>query len=452
MAAARNTAWEVADRLSDPLHVAEIAARAAANAPGDLMLPGWQPASLMLGHAGITLLHTRCARDEEQRAAIAHAHLSAAVASITRADQAIAGDVYLPAQLHAHTFGGYARLLSRSAEVHASYATAYTARLAARMAEQPGSGLSYADYDALAGLAGQGRTLLLAAQHGHEPAAEALNRVLDRLVALTRPVTVAGTVVPGWWCAPEQYVVPQDRNTFPRGDFNVGAAHGICGPLALLALAQRAGFAVPDTAEAVHRVTDWLMSWKHTDEWGGYWPSRIPYEQETTAARSSCPVPPARPGWCYGTAGVAGTLHLAARTLDEPTVAAHALDALRAAFHRPLTADVAEDPGFCHGRAGMLHAAVRIAEVTGDAELWAAATDEARTLIEAFDPRTPFGFQQLVRSGRGTVRLDAPGVVDGAAGTALALLTYADAYARTDPAHTAADAGQADWDAAFLMT
>ncbi|MGW2112099.1 lanthionine synthetase C family protein [Streptomyces sp. NPDC001948] len=445
---AADTAAAVADRLRDPAHVAELTGSRMAALPADLMLPGWQPASLTLGHPGMALLHSRRARDDDAWNEVVHGHLSAAVTAAARAGAASAGDLFLAARLHADVAGGYARLLTRSADVLASFATAHAARLEQRIAEAD-FGLSYMDYDVLAGLAGQGRVLLLAAEHGHAPGAEALRRVLGCLVALTHPVRVGGATVPGWWCAPDRYVVPRDRTTFPQGDLNVGAAHGICGPLALLSLAALAGYGVPGTLSAVRHITDWVLAKERADEWGGYWPGRVSFEEETGVAPGPAPAKPGA-GWCYGSSGVALALDHAGRALGDPTVRARALAAMRAACRRPLDDGAGLDLGFCHGRAGTLHAAVRMAVATEDAELWDAATRTARDVAAAYDPRLPFGYRQAVRTEAGTTFVDSPGLVDGATGIALALLGYADACG-AGPGETGGAAEAGSWDAAFLV-
>lgn len=446
VAAALTTATAVADLLADPERVGEVAPRALAALPAALMLPTWQPASLTLGHAGIALLHTRLARDDADRAKTAHAHLSAAVAAAGRAGPASAGDLLLPAQSLAGTVGGYTRLLERSVAVHSSFAQAHAARLTRRLQERT-PGLSYPDYDVLVGLAGQGRALLLAAEAGHGPATEALAHVLRPLVALTRPVRVNGREVPGWWCAPERYVVSRDRDTYPGGDFNLGLAHGICGPLALLSLAHRAGHGVPGTRDAIRRIVDWVLSKRRQDAWGDHWPGRISYEEETAPPSPSGTVAglPARSGWCYGTAGVAWTLHLAGQALRDPALTQLASAALLAALNRPRSEGELRDPGFCHGRAGMVHTGAHLAAETDDPELWSAVDSEARWLSAAFDSRHPFGYRQVVRDEAGFTEIDSPGLVDGAAGIALSLMSYADARRGLGPRG-------ADWDAAFLMS
>ncbi|MER6049057.1 lanthionine synthetase C family protein [Streptomyces sp. NPDC001793] len=458
---ASGIAHRVAGLLTSPEQVAGTARTAFAALPPELRQPAWQPASLLLGHPGIALLHTRCARDEARYAAVAHAHLAAAVAAASTAGPAAVGDLLLPARLHADAHGGYTRLLARCTEVHAAYVRAHVARLVTRR-QQYGPGLAYSDYDVISGLAGQARGLLAAADGSDEPCAQALHEVLGHLVEMTRPVRPAegdGSPVPGWWCAPDRYLVPRDRAEFPRGDLNVGVAHGICGPLALMSLAHRAGHRVPGMPDAIRRIADWVVGVGRTDDRGIQWPGRVAAFPEAPGN----PSPPSRqrrpprdagassgPGWCYGTAGIAWSLHLAGHALGDHRMTALAEDAIHGLVQRPRDPAGPVDPGFCHGRAGVLHIVGRMAAAGGSTALWAAADDLARELVAEFDARTPFGYRRVLPPFSASKpvphRVDHPGLLDGAAGVALVLADYADARRGAMPE------GSGGWDAAFLMS
>lgn len=452
--AASDLACRIADLLSSPEQVAATARQALAALPPELLQPAWQPASLLMGHPGIALLHIRCARNDARYAAVGHAHLAAAVAATADAGLSAVGDLLLPAQLHADAHGGYTRLLARSAEVHAGYVRAHVARLVARRQDH-GPGLAADDYDVISGLAGEGRGLLLTADRGDERCAEALREVLDFLVGMTHPVrspTADGTQVPGWWCAPDRYLVPRDRDAYPDGDLNVGAAHGICGPLALLSLAHRSGHRVPGMTDALRRMADWVVSVGYVDGMGMRWPGRVAASEAAgTPSRPSAREAGARsrPGWCYGTSGIAWALYLAGRALGDHRLTSLAEDAIGGLLRRPLDTAVSTDPGFCHGRAGILHTVSRMAAATGRTDWWTAADALARELVAEYDAGTPFGYRQVVPpsllSGPAPHRVHNPGLLDGAAGIAVVLADYADARRGVSVDEVSG------WDAALLM-
>lgn len=218
-----------------------------------------------------------------------------------------------------------------------------------------------------------------------------------------------------------------------------------------MSLAYRSGHRVPGMADALRRMADWVVSVAYTDHLGMRWPGRVAATE--AAGESSQPPQEAgarsRPGWCYGTAGIAWSLYLAGRALSDHRLTALAEDAVGGLVRRPLDAAVATDPGFCHGRAGVLHTVSRMAVATGRTEWWVRADDLAQELVAEYDPRTPFGYRQVVppapASGTAPHRVHRPGLLDGAAGIALVLTDYADARRGVGVDEVNG------WDAAFLM-
>jgi hypothetical protein len=287
-------AVEVADRLRSPEPVVASARRARRPAGH----PAWDASSLLLGHPGVALLHTTMSVADPSWAAATHAHLAAASGGA-------GADLVPAAVLHGSVHGGYPKLLRTLAQAVAVACTQQVEAHARRVAHE-GPGFAVSDYDVVSGLAGKGRLLLAL---GDDRSSEALHTVLSHLVAGTSPVSRHGAAVPGWWCR------GGDPAEFPQGYLDVGLAHGIAGPLALMALAHDRGHRVDGMPEAMRTIVDWLLRRAVRDEHGPMWPSRIGFAQEigdepvvTEAVKAA---------WCYGTAGVARALHLAGIALGD---------------------------------------------------------------------------------------------------------------------------------------
>ncbi len=123
---------------------------------------------------------------------------------------------------------------ARTALHHRVTALAHRRADAAHQRLRCGLPLAFADYDLFYGLTGIGAYLLRT-----DPGSSALGHVLEYLVALTQPHTLHGSDRPGWWVRHDPLRTHSDR--FPGGHANLGTAHGIAGPLLLLAKALRAG-------------------------------------------------------------------------------------------------------------------------------------------------------------------------------------------------------------------
>jgi hypothetical protein len=264
-----------------------------------------------------------------------------------------------------------------------------------------------------------------------------LERLLRGLIELT-----AGRGHPRRWHTPAALASGPLRSEFPRGLHNCGLAHGVPGPLALLSLAVLAGVRVPGAVEAIHSSARWLAEHRIGTEHEPDWPDGVALDAGEPPA--AAPVgTPGRAAWCYGAPGVARSLWLAGCAVAEPQWQDLAARTIRAVAARPGSAWGLVTPAFCHGAAGLLRVLQRFAADLADPEIASAADRLAAGLAAEFDPDALLGVR--VADADGTL-VDQPGLLDGAAGVALALLGQPGE--RSAPPMAAAPA----WDRMFLLT
>ncbi|WP_082526870.1 lanthionine synthetase LanC family protein [Kitasatospora sp. MBT63] len=262
----------------------------------------------------------------------------------------IHGSAYLPDHRRQHeALGRAAAWLAARAQGLAEH---QTTRLLAGCI-----GTVWGVYDTIKGLAGIGRVLLAAVQLG---IAEADPGLTAALTALTTLITTAGDAGrPGWWVRAEEHVLAVPGTLPPSGTANTGAAHGIAGPLSLLALAHQAGISVPDQEQAIATAAHWLLNWAAP---GPSWPPYVSGDDlaQLPDAERLAAAPGRRDAWCYGTPGIATALHHTGRALADPVLLALARSALDALARRPPATWDTTGPGLCHGSAGVLEVAVRL--------------------------------------------------------------------------------------------
>ncbi|MER5760169.1 lanthionine synthetase C family protein [Streptomyces sp. NPDC002082] len=349
--------------------------------------------SLSQGPAGIALWHVENARCGAGSWEPVKAWLAAATRTdVTAADSACLsyGAPALAFVLHAAGADGTTR-----DRLDAATATlAHRRAAAARARIQSGALPAMAEYDLLHGLTGIGVHLL-----HHTPGDDALAAVLGYLVALTRPVTVHGEQMPGWWCVHD----PARRYT-PGGHANFGMAHGVTGPLALLAQATRRGITVDGQTEAIATLAAWFDRWRQEGEGGPWWPETITRTEMATGRPHS--TGPGRPSWCYGIPGISRALQLAALATNDIGRQEAAEDALAACLADARQTDRITDTGLCHGTAGLFQTVWRTARDARTPDLSVAADGLAAVL-------------------EGQTAEPDPGLLEGAAGQALALATAA---------------------------
>jgi lantibiotic modifying enzyme len=261
------------------------------------------------------------------------------------------------------------------------------ARLLAHLQKTPWRG----HFDLVGGLAGVGLYGL----------ARADRRIVDAVVERLAELAVAADPGLAWFTPPEM-LSDWKRARCPDGHCDLGLAHGAPGPVAFLGAAGVAG-----TGTLLEGAVEWLLA---QDQPGGFrhWVGGSPH-----------PNPSVPHAWCYGDPGVAVALLAAARGAGRDDWEARGLAiAHRAAAREPRTTRVRDAP-ICHGAAGLGHLFGRLHAATGDGALAAAAR---MWLDRVHELRTPgvgiAGFPFLRPEP-----VSQPGLLEGAAGVALALLS-----------------------------
>jgi hypothetical protein len=291
-------------------------------------------------------------------------------------------------------------------------------------------GIPFGQFDVISGLAGIGGYLLL--RRKDPGAATALESALRFLVALA---TDAGSR-PRWWTPSHLLGDEEMAALYPHGNLNCGLAHGIPGPLALMALALSHGISVPGIQGAIDQLVGWLVGHRADDAWGVNWPYAVSLTQDGLPDRGAPADGPSRAAWCYGAPGVARALWLAGVSRDRPDWRNLAIEAMEAVHRRPIAERQIDSPTFCHGVAGLLQITLRFANDTALPVFTEAAAGLTEWLLSAYEPDSLLGYRNWEPGG---TRVDQPGLLDGAPGVLLALLA---AFNDVEPS----------WDRAFLLS
>jgi lantibiotic biosynthesis protein len=425
---ARDVAW----RLSDQQRLG-LAVSAAPQQTAYPRAVRWQSHGLAQGDAGLALscAYLDASFPSEQWDRKGHNYLAVATEGIERSTHTSAGLFSGIAGLAFAAWslsrGGtrYQRLLATLD--HALFGQ--IALLTNSLARVTTEGVAFGEFDVVSGLAGVGAYLLCRTE---SPAAgETLRALLGSLVALAR----ADMGLPRWWTPGHLTGSEETAALYPHGNLNCGLAHGIPGPLALMALALSNGIRVEGLEEAVDGVAEWLVAYQVEDAWGVNWPYAVSLAADglpepADAARSG-----SRAAWCYGAPGVARALSLAGVARGRLEWRELAVEAMAAVYRRPFADQQIDSPTLCHGVAGLLQATLRFANETRLPMFTDAAGELIEWLLSAYEPDSIMGYRNWEPGG---TRVDQPGLLEGAAGVILTLLAAA-----TDV--------EPSWDRAFLL-
>ncbi|MGH3826057.1 MAG: lanthionine synthetase C family protein [Pseudonocardiaceae bacterium] len=381
------------------------------------------------GLAGTALLHARLAAVDPVFAQAAVRHWAAA-AQNPGPHRAAAGIFSNPGGLAASLIIGSAYLPDPDSQ---RTVTARAVRwLAARAVDLAhgreehlwagGVGTPWPICDAINGLAGIGRVLLAALTAGYDTAESGL---LAALRTLTAMIHTRHDGRPGWWLPAGEH--SSGVTVHASGAATTGMAHGIAGPVSLLATAHAAGWSVTGQREAIQSAAHWLLSWR-TDAAHSWAPYVTGDELDSDTAQ---PTAGRRDAWCYGTPGIGRALTLAGSALADPQLITVGEAAIASLSDRPADLWDVEGPTMCHGYAGVLQSATASQGGTADSA--------ATAVTESFNPRTTFAFQHLHHG----VPSDEPGLLTGSAGVALALADHGQLPAPPVPAR---------WDSLLLLS
>ncbi|MFF8918923.1 lanthionine synthetase C family protein [Streptomyces sp. NPDC015032] len=402
----------IAERLTDPAKVHDQVW-----APEELLPESqkWYPLSLGSGLPGISLLFSsRIARDPGS-ASYTHTYLTASLKSLHSAERVPGlyndvGSLAFATWIAHRATGGYVQAVEKLDE-HVQFVSE---SMRAMVGEGPCR--SFQEFDVLSGLTGIGRYLLIR-QDGMR---EELEGVLATLVQMASDVEHGGSRVPGYWSLVPPAADPERALPFGSdGHLNLGLAHGIAGPLALLSLSWSAGIAVDGQQRAIEKLVGLLVDWSLQDEHGVFWPGWVSFDE--WRAGEVGPWGRKRPSWCYGSPGVSRALQLAGRALGRRSWSELAVSSVASQLSVPHTDWVMHDASACHGWAGALYLLQFFEEDCP--EVSQILDDIVVRISESFDTDSAFGLRFSVEGAHGEA--DFPGFLDGVTGVGLALESYA---------------------------
>lgn len=282
-------------------------------------------------------------------------------------------------------------------------------------------------YDLISGIAGAGLYLLKKQEKpGFE---ELIKKIINTLLRLTKPLTVQGYEVPGWFISQEDQFNEQDKAHYSEGCFNVGLAHGIPSILGFLSLCYLHGFQEPKLKQTIEILTKWVISKRTQSKMGFSWPTAVPFLEEIGSKPSTDFH--TRDAWCYGAPGVIMSLILASKVLNKKEISSIILPSVHSIIQRPREHRGLPGPMVCHGIAGLLMIIHQIAESTQDSLCLSFIQELKTKLLSYYSEEHPFGFKDYDPTGRGYYKLlDRPGLLEGSSGPLLTLLSVETGFSK----------------------
>jgi lantibiotic biosynthesis protein len=366
---------------------------------------GGRDPSLGRGQAGLALLYAWLARAGRMPEAdvLARQCLDQAIEGVSR--QAMNASLYAGFTGVAWAADLVDRLLDPDAEDRSQAVDDALLRLLSRPDHWS------APYDLVVGLTGLGVYALQ--RHPRPVAVACLGRVVERLHECAQH-DEHGLY---WWTPAAEILDEESRKQYPSGRADLGVAHGVAGPIALLGGICGAGVEQATARPLLEGAVSWLLAQSVPAEAGPTFPVWV--------APAFQPWP-ARCAWCYGDPGIAAALLLAARGVGDAGWEQTAVALACRAAERPASETGVVNANFCHGAAGLAHLYNRMYQATGEPRLGRAALYWLERTL-AFYRRARDAGDSWVRGNWDPGQRDRwtwTGIelVEGAAGIALVLL------------------------------
>ncbi len=277
-------------------------------------------------------------------------------------------------------------------------------------------------YDPIQGISGVGRYLL---EYPSLPNfSYFLEEIIKALVNLSLPMSYHGYSIPGWYLSPKDPLNYREKDSL-HGNFNLGLAHGIPGVLAFLSMAYLKGVYIEGLKDALQRISQWIREKSFLVHGMIRWSTSVSWEEEVGIKPLSND--PCRDAWCYGVPGVARSLFLAGKALQDDDLKNFAATAFRGVFLRSKESWGLPGPALCHGVAGLLLITDQMAKEKGCEDLLPRVKETQEILCSFYQKDSFLGFKDPQPTSKGEYfEIDNPGFLEGTTGIVCTLLSLTD--------------------------
>lgn len=173
------------------------------------------------------------------------------------------------------------------------------------------AGTKVAYYDVILGMAGVGRYLLLyieifGSSQDCTYEKNALTGILKYFVKLSSDIIVDKKNIINFYVSKEKQQIDERKKRYPNGSLDFGVAHGMAGPLAVMAYSAAQNIIVYGQQTAINKINELYDI--HAELYNNilYWPLILPFEKYK---KHNVALKGARMSWCYGSLGISCILY-----------------------------------------------------------------------------------------------------------------------------------------------
>ncbi|MEM5398183.1 lanthionine synthetase C family protein [Staphylococcus gallinarum] len=262
------------------------------------------------------------------------------------------------------------------------------------------------NYDVIQGLSGIGRYLLNRSSYNDDA-----KKVLKNILNYFKKIHYSKN---NWLVSNKHQFLDIDKQNFPSGNINLGLAHGILGPISLVAMSKMKGIEIENHEQFLYDFTSFLLKseFKHNGEWL----DRYDILEKYTPPYS------VRNGWCYGDTGIMNTLLLSGEALNDSELINNSKNILLTIIEK--NNEDLISPTFCHGLASHLTIIHQANKYFNLSQVNTYLETIVKKIVDHYSEENKFMFQDIEYSYGKKIYKNKVGILEGQLGVLLSLLDY----------------------------
>lgn len=280
-------------------------------------------------------------------------------------------------------------------------------------------GVKTDNYDVISGVSGVAAYLLFFEDEHIKNCIREINKYLIEKIILEKEQN--GYKIPGWYIKPEDVNI-EDKENYETGLFNLGLAHGICSPLAVLGLSRKLGITVTNQKNAIDYILETLNKLKIEENNSIFWNEMISFDGFINFNKNSYTYG-SRASWCYGTPGISRSMYIASESIERKDISNLAEKAFAKMCNKNnINKWMLNSPTLCHGYSGILSIALLMVSDTGSEVNIDAIKHSIDRIIEFYDIDNKYLFINIEGYDDYIKYENNIGFLSGSAGIILSLL------------------------------
>lgn len=280
-------------------------------------------------------------------------------------------------------------------------------------------------YDLIFGVTGIGESILFRDKLSIEDE-KVLKDILYYLSLLGWKITRDNVSLPRFYIKSENQMRDDEKRDFPNGNLNFGLAHGMIGPMILLAKAYKRGYEVHNQLNTIYSIYSLYKEFMLEDKGVMHWPTQLSIEKYLNREKRD-DYRIRRASWCYGTAGISRGLYLVGKYINDEEIKKIGERSLCGLLNLEFDEYSLNSPIVCHGYAGLVNILFLMYQEDKNVDYLKVVNQLIYKIVDCYEKKSKYGFilnDEMIKPNGETaiVRSEGLDILEGTTGVIITLL------------------------------